>query len=157
MNPSFYLVLLLLISAGAAGWQFRIRKRISTQLRDLAVRWHMNYSPGDPLRLTPRIAAVFPVPGAAHITITDLVYGLETDLYRYYLATEFTVGLTRSKKRIRRVITFTEPRTGESRAFSPMLVAPADLSLVEQFDCLHKETVNRGSPTIEEPSASEKA
>ena len=141
MNPSFYLVLLLTISAAAAMWQYRIRRRVATALRSVAVAWHMNYSPGDPLRLTPRIAAAFPVPGAAHIAITDLVYGLEGDHYRYYLATEFTVGLTRSKKRIRRVITFTEPRSGEYRTFSPMLVAPVDLGIEEQFQELRKQVM----------------
>jgi hypothetical protein len=141
LNPAFYLVLLLTISAAAAMWQYRIRRRLANVLRGIALTWHMNYSPGDPLRLTPRIAAAFPVPGAAHVAITDLVYGLEGDHYRYYLATEFTVGLTRSKKRIRRVITFTEPRSGENRSFSPMLVAPAELTVVEQFHELRKQVM----------------
>lgn len=141
MNPSFYLVLLLTISAAAAMWQYRIRRRLAKELRSVAISWQMNYSPGDPLRLTPRIAAGFPVPGAAHIAITDLIYGLDGDHYRYYLATEFTVGLTRSKKRIRRVITFTEPRQGEYRTFSPMLVAPAELEVVEQFQELRKQVL----------------
>jgi hypothetical protein len=141
MNPSFYLVALLTISAAAAVWQYRRRRGLAKQLRAVAVSWDMNYSPGDPLRLTPRIAAAFPVPGAAHIAITDLIYGLDGDHYRYYLATEFTVGLTRSKKRIRRVVTFTEPRTGEHRAFSPMLVAPADLSILDQFHELRRRVL----------------
>lgn len=141
MNPSLYLFLLLTISAAAALWQYRIRRRRAKELRAVAVAWNMNYSPGDPLNLTPRIAAGFPVPGAAHIAITDLIYGLETDHYRYYLATEFTVGLTRSKKRIRRVITFTEPRQGEFRSFSAMLVAPPELEVVDQFQELRKQVV----------------
>jgi hypothetical protein len=149
MNPSFYLVGLLTISTAAAVWQYRVRRGLAKQLRAVAISWDMNYSPGDPLRLTPRIAAAFPVPGAAHIAITDLVYGLDRDHYRYYLATEFTVGLTRSKKRIRRVITFTEPRTGVNRAFSPMLVAPADLGIVEQFHELRKQVLAQPVPAVE--------
>jgi hypothetical protein len=147
LNPSFYLVLLLTISAAAAMWQYRVRRRRGKELRAVAIAWNMNYSPGDPLRLTPRIAAGFPVPGAAHVAITDLIYGLEGDHYRYYLATEFTVGLTRSKKRIRRVITFTEPRLGEMRTFSPMLVAPPDLAVVEQFEELRRQVMAQDSPS----------
>ncbi len=142
MNPSLYLLLLLLLTAWAAGWQWFIRRRQSADLAALAGEWRMNYSDGDPLRLTQRIAGAFPVAGAAHITITDLIYGLEREQYRYYLATEFTVGLTRSKKRIRRVVTFTEPRAGEHRGFSTMLVAPADLPLVEQFRHLGVEVAS---------------
>jgi len=139
MNPSLFLVLLLALTVAAGIRQFRIRHDISRELRRLAALWQMNYSQGDPLQLTQRIALVFPVSGAAHITITDLIYGLEQDNYRYYLATEFTVGLTRSKKRVRRVITFTEPRLGSVRTFSPMRVAPAELTLVEQFQHLHPD------------------
>ena len=141
MNPAYYLLLLLTISAAAAMWQYRVRRHVASSLRSVALSWQMNYSPGDPLQLTPRIAATFPVPGAAHIAITDLIYGLDGDHYRYYLATEFTVGLTRSKKRIRRVITFTEPRSGDNRTFSPMLVAPVELDTVEQFQELRKQVM----------------
>ncbi len=139
MNPSIYLVLLLAITVGAGVRQYRVRRSLSRELRRLAGQWQMNYSHGDPLQLTHRIAVVFPVNGAAHVTITDLIYGLEQDNYRYYLATEFTVGLTRSKKRVRRVVTFTEPRTGTPRAFSPMRVAPAEMSIVEQFQFLRPD------------------
>ena len=139
MNPSFYLVLLMAVTTGAAWWQYRLRRTLSQQLRDLANRWQMNYSQGDPLQLTQRIAGVFAVVGAAHVTITDLIYGIEDDHYRYYLATEFTVGLTRSKKRVRRVVTFTEPRTGGAKVFSPMRVAPAEMTILEQFEHLGPE------------------
>ncbi len=148
MNPSLYLVLLLAVTLGAGIYQYRLRRGLAKQLRNLAMTWQMNYSQGDPLQLTQRIAGVFPVPGAAHVTITDLIYGLEQDQYRYYLATEFTVGLTRSKKRVRRVVTFTEPRTGAVRAFSPMRVAPAELSVLEQFEHLRPSVE---TPVVEQP------
>ena len=139
MNPSLYLALLTTVTLTAGAYQFHLRRKLAKQLRQLATSWQMNYSKGDPLQLTQRISGVFPVPGAAHVTITDLIYGLEQDQYRYYLATEFTVGLTRSKKRVRRVVTFTEPRSGATRAFSPMRVAPAELSVLEQFEHLRPE------------------
>lgn len=151
MNPSLYLVLLMAVTTGAAVWQYRLRRDLSRQLRDLASQWQMNYSQGDPLQLTQRIAGVFAVVGAAHVTITDLIYGIEEEHYRYYLATEFTVGLTRSKKRVRRVVTFTEPRSGTTRLFSPMRVAPAEMSIVEQFRHLGPE----GSELHEPPAHAE--
>ncbi len=144
MNPTVYLAVLLAITVIAAVRQYRLRRSLARELRRLAADWRMNYSSGDPLKLTQRIAGVFPVSGAAHVTITDLIYGLENDRYRYYLATEFTVGLTRSKKRVRRVVTFTEPRAG-GRAFSPMRVAPAELSIVEQFEHLHPKNPSQES------------
>jgi hypothetical protein len=150
MNPSLYFVLLLAVTTGAAIWQYRLRRSLSRHLRRLAMEWEMNYSQGDPLQLTQRIACVFAVVGAAHVTITDLIYGIEDDHYRYYLATEFTVGLTRSKKRMRRVVTFTEPRTGNPRMFSPMRVAPAELSILEQFEHLGPQP--DGHPTLESDS-----
>ncbi len=136
MNPSLYLVMLMAVTTGAAWWQYHLRRSLSRELRRLASKWQMNYSQGDPLQLTQRIAGVFAVVGAAHVTITDLIYGLEDDQYRYYLATEFTVGLSRSKKRVRRVVTFTEPKSGSIRIFSPMRVAPAEMTIVEQFEFL---------------------
>ena len=152
MNPSLYLVLLLALTVGAGIRQYLIRHTISRDLRELATKWQMNYSQGDPLQLTQRIALVFPVSGAAHVTITDLIYGLEQGNYRYYLSTEFTVGLTRSKKRVRRVITFTEPRMGSERSFSLMRVAPADLTLVEQFEHLHPQDPSTAA-TADNPQA----
>jgi hypothetical protein len=142
MNPSIYLAFLLAITLAAALYQYRVRRSVAKELRRLAIAWQMNYSQGDPLQLTQRIAGVFPVSGAAHVTITDLIYGIEQANYRYYLATEFTVGMTRSKKRVRRVVTFTEPRAGETRPFSPMRVAPAEMSIVEQFESLRENATS---------------
>ncbi len=147
MNPSLYLVILMAVTIGAGWWQYRLRRSLARDLRKLANHWQMNYSQGDPLQLTQRIAGVFAVVGAAHITITDLIYGLEDDHYRYFLATEFTVGLTRSKKRMRRVVTFTEPKSGSAKLFSPMRVAPAELTIVEQFEFLGpKPSESHGLP-----------
>ena len=109
-------------------------RRRRRALRKLAAEWKMTYSRSDSLRLTPRVAGRFPIPGAAHLRVTDVIYGIEHDRYRYVFLTEFTTGTVRAKRRQRRVATFSEPRERQQRQ-SPaaVVLAPDEGTLVEQF------------------------
>jgi hypothetical protein len=109
----------------------RRRRRV---LRRLAAEWKMTYSRSDSLRLTPRVAGRCPIPGAAHLRVTDVIYGIEHDRYRYVFLTEFTTGTVRAKLRQRRVATFSEPRERQQRQLpAAVVLAPAEGTLVEQF------------------------
>ena len=108
----------------------RRRRRV---LRRLAADWRMTYSRSDSLRLTPRVAGRFPIPGAANLRVTDVIYGIEHDRYRYVFLTEFTTGTVRPKRRQRRVATFAEPRDRQQRQTATVVLAPEGGTLVEQY------------------------
>ena len=111
------------------------RRRTRRVLRKLAAEWRMTYSRADSLRLTPRVAARFPVPGAANLRVTDVIYGIEFDRYRYVFLAEFTTGTVSAKRRQIRVATFSEPRDRQqrSRAAAPVVLAPPTGKLVDQY------------------------
>jgi len=138
MPPPIYLLAgTLLLTIAVAVVDAARRRRVQSVLRRLAVEKHLHFSPRDQLRLTDRVAAHLPVPGAAHVRVTNLLYGTADGVHRYVFTAEYTVGVVRSKKRVRRAAGFSEPR--ETRAYAPLAVitlAPADLSLPEQYRAL---------------------
>src|SRR5688500_15904276 len=85
----------------------RLRRRT---LRRLAGEWAMTYSHSDTLRLAPKVARQFPIPGAANLRVSDVIYGIEHDRYRYVFRAQFTTGTVRTRRRLTRVATFAEPR-----------------------------------------------
>lgn len=127
----------LCVTAGATIIDRVQRRRRRIALRDLATQWRMNYSPFDPLRLTARVAHHFPIPGAANLKVSDVIYGMEGDHYRYIFTAEFTTGVVRTKHRLVRAATFCEPRDfRHGQAIGPLILAPAGLPLVEQYQKL---------------------
>src|SRR5437588_7015254 len=101
MPPGPILGLLVLTTAGAAILEILSRRRRRASLRQLAVDWGMTYSAVDTLRLTPKVAAHFPIPGAAHVRISDMIYGgdpNDPNRYRYVFTAEFTTGVVRGKR-----------------------------------------------------------
>jgi hypothetical protein len=140
MTPLVFLILTLSMTLAVAApvwWTTRQRRR---QLRALAARWKMHYSPGDRFRLAARIAGRLPAVGAAAVKVRDLIYGIEDQDYRYLFSAEFTIGTVRSQRRMRSICTFAEPRDRQSEpADFPMLVAPDTMSLIEQYEFLRQE------------------
>lgn len=107
------------------------RRRV---LRRLAAEWRMTYSRFDSLRIGPRVARTFPVPGAANIRITDVIYGIENERYRYVFRAEFTIGTVRKRRRVVRVATFSEPRDrARPQGTAPVVLAPDTGTIVEQY------------------------
>src|SRR5688500_16316624 len=136
MSPAALLLLAIAITAAAAVWDFARHRRNSRLLRQLAGEWRMNYSPADPLRLTDKVAGHFPVPGAANVRVTDVIYGSEKDRYRYVFSVEYTTGVVRTKHRHVRVATFSEPRDRDRSRVAPLVnvtLAPAGGGLVDQY------------------------
>ena len=152
MNPAQFLGLVLALTAFAAAWQLILRQRHVTRLRRLAEQWNMHYSATDRFRLAPRVAQRLPVPGAAAVRVVDLLYGVEKDNYRYLFATEYTVGVLKTKLGLRRVATFAEPRDPSKQTTAPpgddqLFFAPESLPLIEQYRHLHDATRSAKSPS----------
>jgi hypothetical protein len=139
MLPAYFL--LLVVALTLAAWLAYVSRRGLQQraLRKLAAEWRMQYSPGDRFRLSDRVAERFPVPGAADVRVVDLIYGsTEHNCYRYIFSCEFTQGVVRLKRRGRRVATFSEPKDRSTAAdWSPLVLAPEDISTLEQYKRLH--------------------
>ena len=134
MSPASFLALTIGITAAAMAAQMLVRQRRRRALRELARAWDMHYSPGDRFRLAARVAERFPVPGAADVRVNDLIYGNENDLYRYIFSAEYTEGVIRSKKRVRRVMTFTEPKgRSDATRWSSFVLGDKEKPIVEQY------------------------
>ena len=135
MPPIDLLGCLLLATAGAVAWSRLLHRRGQAEYRRLAVQHRMHYSPADPLRLTPRVAARLPIPGAAAVRVIDLLYRTD-DLTHYYIFTvEYTIGVYGPKRRVRQAAGFTESKAEEKE---PIVIrmGSLDASLVEQYQTL---------------------
>jgi hypothetical protein len=130
VSPQSYLalVLVILLVAVMAGGvsQFRCRRK----LRKCAARWNMHFAPGDRLRLAQRIVGRFPVPGAANVSVRDLLYKTGDNRHQYLFTVDYTVGAIRGKAGRSRVAGFSEPvsRGAPGGSSPPVLtLAPAEL------------------------------
>jgi hypothetical protein len=140
MSPASFLALTIGITAAALAAQMLVRRRRRRALRELARVWDMHYSPGDRFRLAARVAERFPVPGAADLRVNDLIYGNEDELYRYIFSAEYTEGVIRSKRRVRRVMTFTEPKgRSDATKWSAFVLAEKEKPLVDQYKELREK------------------
>jgi hypothetical protein len=140
MSPASFLALTIGITAAALAAQMLVRRRRRRALRELARVWDMHYSPGDRFRLAARVAERFPVPGAADLRVNDLIYGNEDELYRYIFSAEYTEGVIRSKRRVRRVMTFTEPKgRSDATKWSTFVLADKEKPLVDQYKELREK------------------
>jgi hypothetical protein len=157
MLPLTFLSAMLALTVAASAWQFAQRHRTASLIRRLAIDSDVNYSETDRFQLTPRVVAGFPIPGASDVKLSDLLYRREGDRYRYVFTVEFTLGVVRTKRRLRRVATFCEPRdrgaSGTPTAvvedgFSPLVLAPANLPLKSQYQHLCGACSGEGHPAV---------
>ena len=130
MTPTLYLLLLLaiLLMVVLAGETLQIRNR--RRLRACAVRWNMHFAAGDRLRLARRIVGRFPVPGAASVSVRDLLYRTAGNRHEYIFTVDYTVGVIRGKVGRSCVAGFSEPvsRGGRGESAAPALtLAPEGL------------------------------
>ncbi len=135
MPPIDLLCGLLFLTAAAVVINRKAHHRQQAIFRQLAVEHQMHYSPRDPLRLTPRVAAVLPLPGAAAVRVIDLLYRTDDQFHYYVFTAEYTTGVAGPKNRIRRAAAFTESKTAGGSPGSIRLAA-VDLPLVEQYKSL---------------------
>lgn len=140
-SPGVVLLVLIGLSALAALIERSGRRRHKRALRQLAARWQMTYSPHDRLRVAAKVANRLPIPGAADVYVTDVIYGGQGERYRFVFTAEYTVGVVRGKRRRVRVGTFSESRGRESgQRMSEVLLAPEGLPLLEQYEKLTPKT-----------------
>lgn len=134
LSPAVVLVVLVALSVLAALIDKASRRRRKRALRQLAVQWQMTYSATDQLRVAAKVVARLPVPGAADVYVTDVIYGGEGDSYRYWFTAEYTIGAVRVKRRQVRVGTFSEPRDRKAGGVAgPVAFASEGLPLIEQY------------------------
>ena len=139
MSPTAFFILLVMVTV--LSWLARrlAQDRNVAELIDLARQWNMHYSKGDRFRLADRVAQLLPIAGAADVRVEHLIYGNDAQGYRYVMTADFTEGVVRSKRRVRRVVALKERRyTGRASGWSELLVAPHELPLVEQYKHLHE-------------------
>jgi hypothetical protein len=135
--PILFLALVLLLTAGALLWTNVSRRPLRRELQRLARESHLAFSASDRFNLADRVAAAFPVPGAAAVHIGELIYGSRDENYHYLFVVEYTVGILRAKHRLRRVAAFSEPKSAPSGPIAHLEVAPdGGLSLAQQFEAL---------------------
>lgn len=134
MTPSLLLIALLLLTAAAALIDRWTRRREQVVYRRLATQFGMHFSSRDTLRLTPRVAADFPIPGAAAVRVIDLMYRTDADAHHYVFTAEYTLGVVGPKRRVRRAAACVEPRAHHP----PLAVRLADdsVSLTAQYRSL---------------------
>jgi hypothetical protein len=135
MPPIDLLIILILVTVAAWLIDRWLHRRCHAAFREMALAYKMHYSPNDPLRLTPRIAAQLPIPGAAAVRVIDLLYRTDEQNHYYVFTAEYTVGVVGPKRRVRRAAAFTESKLGEGSP-QPVRLGPAELSLVEQYRSL---------------------
>ena len=98
--PILLLCFLMGVTAAASIADALVRHGRARRLSALAAAWRVRFTPDDRFRLTPRVAAQFPTPGAADVVVRDVVYGQEAAGTVHYLFTiEYTVGVVRTKRR----------------------------------------------------------
>jgi len=134
MTPLDVLSFTVCATAVAVAAEAAVARRRRKALRRLAAEWRMTYSRSDTLRLAPKVARGFPIPGAANLRVTDVIYGIDHERYRYVFRAEFTTGTVRSKRRVARVATFSEPRDRQRAQATPSVtLAPENGKLVDQY------------------------
>ena len=138
--PSLLLATLVLITTVSYLFDRLRRSRRRAVLRGLARQWKMHFATTDPFNLAPRVASMFPVPGAANLCICDVIYAQQGDRHRYIFTAEYTQGVLRHHLRVRRAATFCEAKD-QAGDCSPVQLAGGAISVPAQYEALHKELV----------------
>lgn len=139
MLPLTFLAAVLGLTLAAFIAHLLLRRRSARRLRRAALEWQMHYAEVDRFQITPRVVERFPVPGASDFAVFDLLYRQEKDAYRYLFTVEFTLGVVRAKRRVRRVALLSEPRDARAgEGWSPLTLAPEGLPVVEQYRALRE-------------------
>jgi hypothetical protein len=97
LSPLNFLLIVAAITIAAAALDLILAARHRRRLRALASQWRMHYTPDDRFQLTSRISARLPMPGAADVHVTDVIYASEGDNYRYFFTVTYTSGVLRRK------------------------------------------------------------
>src|SRR5687767_13045184 len=137
MTPSQYLLLTLGCTAVALAANLVSKRSRQRALAALARSWNMHYSARDVFRLADQLGGRLPAPGAAHVHVSDVIYGIEGEHHRYLFSVEYTLGLVHAKQRVVRAASFREPK-GRTEPFgtSPLELGDVATPLLEQYRTL---------------------
>ena len=139
MSPLILLLILIALTIGARIAQRLAIRRRQDVFRQLAREWEMHFSAADHLRLAERLAAAFPVPGAAAIHVTDLIYGSRQHQHRFIFTVDYTLGLTGPRRRVRRAAACVEQKSpGPLRPGLCPIVVSTHTPLIDQYRPLHE-------------------
>jgi hypothetical protein len=129
-----FLAAVLTLTLAAYIIDLLLRHRAARRLARLAEERRVRYCGEDRFQITPRVVADFPIPGASDVRVLDLLYYAEGQRYRYIFTVEYTLGVVRTKRRLRRCASLGEPRDRASGdGWSPLVLAPDDRPLLEQY------------------------
>jgi hypothetical protein len=148
MLPLLHLYAIVAITLLAYGLTRYDRSRRRKQLQRVAGELELTYAANDPFRLAGRIVDAFPVPGAARLVVTDVLYGTRGgDNFLYLFTVHYTIGAVRVKKRLYRVSTFVEPLAGppSQTGIQRISVAPDKLAWLDQYRELAKSELPDGN------------
>jgi hypothetical protein len=144
-----YLIVGLTLAAYAYTRYGRDQDR--SALKKLAVELGMNFVANDQFKLAERIVEHFPIPGAARLVVTDLIYALQDDHYRYIFTASYTIGAVKLRRRAWRVAAYEEPAPGTPRDLGatlaqPVALAPVNVPWIEQYRALAALPVGSTAP-----------
>jgi hypothetical protein len=134
MIPLTFLASVLAVTFIAYIGHRLLRRAVSEKYRRLAANHHMHYAERDLFQIARRVVERFPIPGASDLRVMDVIYQREGDRYRYLFTIEYTMGVVRTKRRMRRAATLCEPRDQACpTGWSKLELAPLELCLSDQY------------------------
>ena len=137
-SPSIFFLSLLTLTALVWILHRAMRHAHKKQLRALAGAWGMQYAQADLFNLASRVAANFPIVGVADLVVRDMIYATQGDRHRYLFTAEYTIGVISSQRREIRAVTFCDPRESGGQCATPLILAPEELPLIDQYKQLSK-------------------
>jgi hypothetical protein len=111
MSPALFLALLLGLTALAWLQQTLFDAVVARRLSRIGHAHGMLHARADRFDLARRISERLPVPGAADVRVSDVLYCSRDNCYRYVFTVDYTIGLIHGHRRVRRVGSLLLPRS----------------------------------------------
>src|SRR3954468_11670542 len=137
-SPAMFFFGLLGVTAAVWAIHRGLRHGHKERLKQLASAWGMRYAQADPFNLAARVAGEFPIPGVADLRIRDMIYATQGDRHRYVFTAEYTMGVVDRHRREARAVTFCDPKDSAGHCATPLILAPEELPLLDQYKQLSK-------------------
>ena len=137
-SPAVFFLSLLCVTAFVWVLHRAMRHAHKQQLRALASQWGMQYAQADLFKISSRVAAGFPIVGVADLIVRDMIYATQGDRHRYIFTAEYTLGVVDRHRREARAVTFCDPREAGGQCATPIILAPEELPLLDQYKQLAK-------------------
>jgi len=104
----FFLLVLALPLTGLLAQHLQSRERRALEM--LARDKNLHFACDDRFKIAPKVAELLPTPGAADVRVYDVMYGKDGARYHFVFTVEWTEGVVRWKRRVRRVASFSEEK-----------------------------------------------